>query len=115
MTEEPPAWWETPRRTALRAVAWLSLAGWAAGAIAVYLHTHVERLPNGFYADCRAPGWAQAVQLVVAAAGIGAGVYALNLEPPHPWRWGALVVALVGAWLAIALGVLPGVAQSCQS
>jgi hypothetical protein len=109
----PAAWWETPRRSALRAGCWLVAAGWAVAAVWRLNLATYEAAGSGVIAECRPNTAPLLVEILVAGLGIGLLVHALNVTPGSVRRRAAVVVAVAAAWGVLAFAWLPTAAHTC--
>ena len=110
-----PAWWQTPRRSALRAACWLVAFGWATAAAWRLTYSELDEIGGGVLVTCTptlAAGWAQ---VGIAGAGIGLIWHALNV-PPRSIVGRAVVIAAVGlVWLVTAFLWLPHAPHICAT
>ncbi len=112
MTERP-AWWETPRRSAVRACLWLGALVWALASVPVAFRAHSETQAIGFFADCRAPTTAAWITVGIALA--GAGLIVLWLQDPDARfaKHHLAVVAIFVLWLLAVFVWLPALTPVC--
>jgi hypothetical protein len=112
---ELPAWWETPRRSAVRAAGWLGILAWTVAGVYLLVHTHDERDRTGYFAYCLPPTWARYAQVAVGAVGVALWVSALTTPPANRTLRVALIAAVFVAWAVLALAIAPSLAQDCSN
>jgi hypothetical protein len=108
-------WWETPRRSAVRAVCWLAALAWASAAAWRLTFSELEEIGAGVSTTCSPNVPPMLLQLGVAGVGIGLIVYSLNVPPRSVGARALVVVGVAVIWVVIAFLWLPNAPHSCEN